>query len=217
LCRAAGVPFVLDACQSAGQLPLDVDELGCDVLTAAGRKFLRAPRGTGFLYVRPSLLERLRPLSVDLHGGSWSAPEVVEMRPDARRFEAFEASMSARIGLGVAVDHALGWGLDAIAERNDALAEGLRARLDEIPGVTVRDKGRQRCAITTFTVDGVASADVQAALRPQQVNVGVTTLPFAQLDLPHRGLDALVRASLHYVTTDDELDRFADLIRAIAD
>jgi selenocysteine lyase/cysteine desulfurase len=216
LCRAAGVPLVLDACQSAGQLPLDVDELGCDVLAASGRKFLRAPRGTGFLYVRPSLLPRLTPLTLDLHSGDWLGPDDYEMRGDARRFERFETSMAARIGLGAAIDHALEWGLDAIAERDAVLADGLRARLDEVPGVTVRDKGVRRCAITTFTVDGVESQEVAARLRADRVNVGVTTVPFAQLDLPHRGLGPLVRASLHYVTTDEELDRFVGLVRAIA-
>jgi cysteine desulfurase / selenocysteine lyase len=80
-CRDAGVPLVLDACQSAGQLPLDVDELGCDVLTATGRKFLRGPRGTGFGYVRTSLLERLDPVTLDLRAATWVAPDRYELAP----------------------------------------------------------------------------------------------------------------------------------------
>ncbi len=209
LCRAAGVPLVLDACQSVGQLPVDVESIGCDVLTAAGRKFLRGPRGTGFLYVRRSLLPHLEPRTLDLHAAEWVAPDRYEVRGDARRFEQFEASAAGRIGLGVAVEHALEWGLDAIATRNGELAAGLRARLTEIPGVTVQDKGARKGAITTFTVDGLGAGEVASALRAQSINVSVTVPSFAQLDLPHRGLDELVRGSVHYVTTDDELDRFA--------
>ena len=216
LCREAGVLFVLDACQSAGQLPLDVEELGCHVLSATGRKFLRGPRGTGLLYVQRELALQLEPLVLDLHAATWVAPERYEIRLDARRFEMWESDVAGRIGLGVAVDHALGWGLDAIAERNATLAVGLRGRLAEIPGVTVRDRGAQLCAITTFTVDGVSAQDVAERLQTEGVNVSSSTATSAQLDLPHRGLDAVVRASVHYVTTDDELDRAAALIAKIA-
>jgi len=216
LCREAGVLFVLDACQSAGQLPLDVDELGCAVLTGNGRKFLRGPRGTGFLYMRRELIPQIEPVMLDLHAATWTAPDRYEVRDDARRFEMWEYDVAARVGLGVAVDHALGWGIDAIAERNSVLADGLRQRLAAIPGVTVHDQGEQRCAITTFAVDGVAARDVKARLRAEAVNVSVTNALSAQLDLPHRGLDSLVRASVHYVTTDDELDRFASLIHQIS-
>ncbi len=216
LCREAGVLFVLDACQSIGQLPVDVEELGCAVLAGNGRKFLRGPRGTGFLYVRPELIPLVEPVMLDLHAATWTAPGRYEIRDDARRFEMWEADAAARIGLGVAVDHALGWGIDAIAARNAGLADGLRRRLNEIPGVTVQDRGQQLCAITTFTVDGVDAEQVRARLRAERVNVSVSTRVSAQLDLPHRGLEAVLRASVHYITTDDELDRFASLIDLIA-
>ena len=216
LCREAGVLFVLDACQSVGQLPLDVTELGCGILTGNGRKFLRGPRGTGFLYVHPELVTRIEPVMLDLHAASWVAPDRYEIRGDAGRFEMWERDAAAQIGLGVAVEHALGWGIEAIAERNSALASGLRARLAEIPGVTVRDRGVQLCAITTFTVDGMAPEEVQTRLRAQRVNVAVSTLDSARLDLSNRGLESVVRASLHYVTTEDELDRFAAMVHAIA-
>ncbi len=216
LCRDAGALFVLDACQSAGQLPLDVEELGCAVLAAPGRKFLRGPRGTGFLFVRRDLLPRTAPVMLDIHAATWVAPDRYEVHQDARRFEMWEYDAAARIGLGVAVDHALGWGIDAIAERDRTLAVGLRDRLAAIPRVTVRDQGERRCAITTFTVDGVAPEEVKARLRAQAVNVAVSPATSAQLDLPHRGLEDVIRASVHYVTTDDELDRFASLVRTIA-
>jgi selenocysteine lyase/cysteine desulfurase len=217
LCRDAGVLLVLDACQSAGQLPLDVEELGCGILTGNGRKFLRGPRGTGFLWVHPELVERIEPVMLDLHAASWVAPDRYEVRPDAGRFEMWERDVAVQIGLGVAVDHALGWGIDAIAERNDALARGLRARLAELPGVTVRDRGRRLCAIATFTVEGFEPEEVKVRLRAAGINVSVATLDSAQLDLSHRGLESVVRASVHYMTTDDELDRFAAELREIID
>lgn len=216
LCREAGVLLVLDACQSIGQLPVDVAEIGCGILAGNGRKFLRGPRGTGFLYVHPELVERIEPVMLDLHAATWVAPDRYEVRPDARRFEMWEADVAGRIGLGVAVDHALEWGIEAIAERASALADGLRARLTELPGVTVRDRGERLCAITTFTVEGVTPTQVQAALRAQAVNVSVASATSAQLDLSARALPAVVRASVHYVTIDDELDRFAAAVRVLA-
>ena len=215
LCRDAGVLFVLDACQSAGQLPLDVQQLGCGILTGNGRKFLRGPRGTGFLWMHPDLIQRIEPVMLDLHAARWVAPDRYEVREDAGRFEMWERDAAAQIGLGVAVDHALEWGIEAIAERNAALAAGLRARLAELPGVTVRDRGARLCAITTFTVDGMEPEEVRARLRAERVNVSVSTLDSAQLDLSNRGLDSVIRASLHYVTTEDELDRFASLLRRV--
>lgn len=216
LCADAGALFVLDACQSAGQLPLDVAELGCHVLTATGRKFLRGPRGTGFLFVQRELSQHLEPIVLDLLAATWVAPDRYEIRPGARRFELWESDVAGRIGLGVAVDHALGWGLDAIAERTTELAAGLRARLADVPGVTVRDRGRRLCGITTFTVEGVPAEEVADRLRAQGTNVSVSTATSAQLDLAHRGLDAVVRASVHYVTTDEELDIAAAQVAVIA-
>jgi selenocysteine lyase/cysteine desulfurase len=217
LCRAAGVPLVLDACQSTGQLPIDVGAIGCSALVASGRKFLRGPRGVGFLYVEPTLLPRLQPMALDLRGADWVAPDRYEVRADVGRFERFEAAYAARLGLGAAVDHALGWGLDAIEERVVALAEALRERLAAIPGVTVQDRGTRRCGITTTSLDfGVSPWEAADRLRAQAINVTVTSPAFAQHDLPHRGLGDLLRASVHYTTTEDELDRFTSALAALA-
>lgn len=212
--RQAGVPFLLDACQSVGQLPVDVERIGCDLLSATGRKFLRGPRGTGFLYVRHSFLEQLEPPFLDLHAATWTAPDRYEIRPDARRFENWETNYAGKIGLGVAVDYALSWGLEAIQRRVTALAAQLRERLQALPGVQVHDQGERRCGIVTFTVAGVPAQDVQQHLSRQGVNVSVSLVDYARLDLPHRGLPDLVRASVHYYNTGQELDRLVKALPA---
>ena len=207
--RAAGVPFLLDACQSAGQLPLDVERLGCDMLSATGRKYLRGPRATGFLYIRRALMDRVEPPFLDLHAATWVAPDRYELRPDARRFENWETNFAGKIGLGVAVDYALSQGLHAIAARVRALASDLRDMLDAIPGVTVRDKGLERCGIVTFTAEAMPADELKSALARRRINVTVSEASGTLLDMSERGLAAMVRASVHYYNSEAELERFA--------
>jgi cysteine desulfurase / selenocysteine lyase len=210
--REVGVPFLLDACQSVGQMPVDVDRIGCDMLTATGRKFLRGPRGTGFLYVRREFLSQLEPPFLDLHAATWTAPDRYEMRPDARRFENWETNYAAKIGLGVAVDYALFWGLEPIRARVTGLADRLRHQLSSRDGVHVHDQGVRRCGIVTFTVDGVPAEDVERQLHENGVNVSVSLVEYARLDLQHRALPDLVRASVHYYNTDEELEQLVSAL-----
>ncbi|HEX5586046.1 MAG TPA: aminotransferase class V-fold PLP-dependent enzyme [Acidimicrobiia bacterium] len=215
LARAAGVPYLLDACQAVGQLPVDVEALGCDFLSATGRKYLRAPRGTGLLYVRRPWIEALDPPFVDVHAARWTSDSSYELRADARRFESFEHGVAGRLGLGAAVDEALAWGADAIATRVLALGEALRGKLAAVPRLALRDLGQHRCGIVTFTIEGVDPFALAAALRERHVNISVSTIDFARLDFESRGLDAVARASVHYYNTDDELDRLVDEITSI--
>jgi cysteine desulfurase / selenocysteine lyase len=215
LTRAAGVPLLLDACQSVGQLPVDVEGIGCDVLSATGRKFLRGPRGTGFLYVRRSLLERLEPPFLDMLAAEWQRDGGYEIRPDARRFENWETYVAGKVGLGVAADYALAVGVDRIWARVRSLAEDLRARLAELASVTVLDRGAVLGAIVTFSVAGRRVADVQSALAAQSINVSTTTASSARLDLDARGIDELVRASVHYYNTTEELDRLVECVAGL--
>jgi selenocysteine lyase/cysteine desulfurase len=213
LTRAAGVPLLLDACQAVGQMPLDVGALGCDVLTATGRKFLRGPRGTGFMYVRRELADRLEPPLLDLHAAEWLPDGDYVIRPGARRFENWEAYVAGKIGLGVAADYALSIGLEAIRDRVYGLAAELREQLGALPRMTVQDLGREKCGIVTFSVAGTSATDVAAALRREGINVSVMPASYARLDLGPRGLDEIVRASVHYYNTSDEIER---LIRAVS-
>lgn len=212
LAKSAGIPFLLDACQSAGQLPLDVETLGCDMLSATGRKYLRGPRGTGFLYVRQSLIEQLDPPFLDLHAATWTSPTTYTVDPTARRFENWESYVAGRIGLGVAVDYALGLGLDAIHQRVTHLAQTLRGYLSETPGVTVQDTGVQHSGIVTFSLAKGDHDGIAQALRQQKINVSVSPKQYTLLDMTHRQLDSVIRASVHYYNTEAELTRFVETL-----
>jgi len=198
-----------------GQLPLDVGELGCDILSATGRKFLRGPRGTGFLYVRRDLIEKLVPPFLDMHAAEWQPDGGYRIRDDARRFENWETNFAGKVGLGVAADYALEVGIEEIWERVHALAAGLRSQLRELPGVEVHDRGRVLGAPVTFTVDGTPPGDVQAALARRKINVSVAAASSARLDLDPRGIEELVRASVHYFNTQDEIDLLVETVSAL--
>jgi selenocysteine lyase/cysteine desulfurase len=215
IARAHGIPFLLDACQSAGQIALDVEALGCDMLSATGRKFLRGPRGTGFLYIRRALIERLEPPFLDLHAATWVERDRYEIDQTARRFENWESNIAAKLGLGAAVDYALKLGLDAIEARVTALAAALREALARVPGVTLRDKGARRSGIVSFTLDGRQPADIKARLRAQAINVSTSTAASTRWDMEARGLGEVVRASVHYYNTEDEVARFCAALRAL--
>ena len=213
--RAAGVPLLLDACQSVGQLPLDVEELGCDILSGTGRKFLRGPRGTGFLYVRRGLIEELEPPLLDMRAADWQPDGSYVLRDDARRFENWETYYAGKVGLGVAVDYALEIGIDTIRARIVELAERLRAGLQEIDGVTLLDRGAVLAATVTFTVQGVSPDEVQRRLGERSVNVSTMEASSAQLDYGPRGITEAVRSSVHYYNDDSDLDRLVEGVKEI--
>ncbi len=214
--RGSNALYLLDACQSVGQRPVSVQECGCDMLSATGRKYLRGPRGTGFLYVRQGLVETLEPPFLDNFAAEWTARDEYTIRNDARRFETWESYVAGRIGLGVAADYAMEWGLDNICHRVSGLAEMLRSRLADLPGVTVRDQGVVRCGIVTFTVEGVESLVIKTGLSERGTNISISPLVATRLDMESRGLKDVLRASVHYYNTEDEIDRFIEeLIRLV--
>ena len=208
IARRHGITYLLDACQSVGQMPLDIQKIGCQLLSGTGRKFLRGPRGTGFLYVSKEILEQLDPPFIDLHAATWTDARTFEIRPDARRFENWESFVAGRVGLRAAVRYALDVGLDQIRARVNMLADRLRASLSELPGVTVRDLGRVRSGIVTFTKEGEAPREIQARLRAANIAVSVSSKTSAQLDFGRRGLSQVVRSSVHYFNTEQEIELF---------
>ena len=205
--RINGSPawYIVDACQSAGQIPLDMGRIGCDVLSATGRKFLRGPRGTGFMVVSQRLLDDAQPFPLDLHGATWVSDQEFAVQPGARRFESWEKSYAALLGLGAAVDYALDCGIGELRARIDVLAQGLRSRLDEIPGVQVRDRGIERTGIVTISAPDPAV--IVAALRAEGINTSYSPPDYARHDFAHHGITGLVRISPHAYNTEAELDR----------
>ena len=206
--KAAGIPYLLDACQALGQMPIDVDQLGCDLLCGTGRKFLRGPRGTGLLYVRKTLLEQLEPSQLNHHAAQLLSVNNYQLRMDAKRFECWERSYASQFALGVAIDYALAWGLEAISERVRFLATTLRQKLASFDGVTVADQGNEKCAIVTFSSSQLPADQLQQQLALRQINT--STVPFSAnpVSSEKRHHPALLRSSLHYYNTVEEIERF---------
>ncbi len=210
--RAHGIPFLLDACQSAGQMPLDVEALKVDALSATGRKYLRGPRGTGFLYVSNALAQRVEPPALDLYGARWSGLNEYTVCDGARRFEWFESSVASRLGLGVAVEYAVRIGLEDIWQRIVLLADYLREALDQIDGIEIQDTGRVRSGIVTFTDQRTTPSKLISYMRRNGVNIGQSETRSTRIDLQGRGIETLLRSPVHYFNTHDELDRFIELL-----
>ncbi len=215
IARHYNIPYLLDACQSAGHLHLDVDELGCDMLVASGRKYLRAPRGTGFLYAQEALANRMIPAAIDLQSATWLSPERYEIAPGARRFEAWEHDVAGRIALGVAVNYALSVGMPAIESRICTLAASLRQQLGKIEGISVDDKGENLSGIVTFHAETQPATEIAALLRESGINTSVVRQQNTQLDHYYRRLPDINRASLHAYNTEDEITRFCAVLQQI--
>src|SRR5215467_886417 len=210
----AGVLYLLDACQSVGQLPVDVDRIGCDFLSVTGRKYMRGPRGTGFLYARRATTADIEPVFLDNHAAKWTDDNVYTVRDDARRFENWERYFAGVIGLKAAADQIKELGMEPIWARLRELADGLRKRLSTLKRVKLTDLGKVKGAIVTFAVDGVDHNALKAKLREQAINVTVSTQFSSRLDLKGRGLLNVMRASVHVYNTEDELDRFVTALEA---
>jgi cysteine desulfurase/selenocysteine lyase len=213
--RRHAIPYFIDAAQAVGQVPVDVAELGCDVLTGAGRKALRGPRGTGLLYVRRDFLSRLTPAFVDTHSAPLDANGEPVLRNDAARFELAEAALALHCGLANALQQALDIGIDNIRARINGIAQTLRGQLAEIPGVTVLDLGVERSGLVAFNLAGLDASHVQRSLAQQGVTIGSNGVAYTPFDMEARGLAKIARASVSYLTTDAEIDRLLSGIRAL--
>jgi len=216
-CRELDLLYLVDACQSVGQYALDVEQLGCDFLSATCRKFLRGPRGSGFLYVSDrALAAGYEPLFIDMRGARWVGFEEYEQVETAARYEDWEFSYATVLGAAAATQYALAVGIDAIADRTPALGGHLRDRLAEIDGVRILDRGSERCAIVTFTLGGWTSEALVDELRRRRINSSVSAREHALFDFTDKEVDACVRMSPHYYNTEQEVDDVVDAVRELA-
>jgi cysteine desulfurase/selenocysteine lyase len=216
VCRDADVLFLLDACQTVGQMPIDVEQIGCDILAATSRKYLRGPRGMGFLHIRTELLDQLTPPFLDLHAAKWTSRTEFEIRSDARRFENWEYFVAGKLGMGVAAGYALSIGLERIWAQVQKTAEKLRRQLAQIPGLTIHDLGAIRGGIVSFAVEGVSSRELRNCLFDRGFNLTTSTVFSTRYDMEDRRLPPLMRASVHYLTTDDECVRLSSAVEEVA-
>jgi cysteine desulfurase/selenocysteine lyase len=206
------VLYLLDTTQSLGQIPIDVRTIGCDFLCATGRKYLRGPRGTGFLYVNEKVIDPCAPPFIDLHSATWQADNKYLLKDNATRFETWEQNIAAKLGLKAAIEYALELGLPAIWQRIQTLATNLRHALSDIPGIILQDLGLHKCGIVTFSCNKINLQALQQYLSAQHMNVSISLQEYAPLDLASRGITALIRASVHYYNTDVEISKFAAAI-----
>ena len=216
ICREADVPYLIDACQAVGQMPLDVGRLHCDYLAATARKFLRGPRGLGFLYVSDRMLKAgAHPLLVDMHGATWTEADSFELTPDARRFETWEFAHALVLGLGAAARYALEVGLDTAGERARELAQYARDRLAALPGVRVLDRGPELCAIVTVAVAGRDTKDIKLELRRRGINTSSPHREDAVIDMDEKRTESALRISPHYYNTREEVDTAVEALGEI--
>ncbi|TXK38936.1 aminotransferase class V-fold PLP-dependent enzyme [Nonomuraea sp. C10] len=214
LCRELDLLYLVDACQSVGQYPIDVEEIGCDLLTATCRKFLRGPRGSGFLYVSDRVLRAgYEPLFIDMYGARWVEPGRYEPVETAARFEDWEFPYALVLGCAAAARYAREVGMHAIGRRTPALAARLRDALAGLPGIRVLDHGRRLGALVTFVVDGWEPEPFKAAMDARRINSALSFRHFAQFDFGDKDVDWCLRLSPHYYNTEQEVD---EVVAAVA-
>jgi len=213
LCRQHEVPYLVDACQTVGQLPIDVEALGCDFLSATGRKFLRGPRGTGFLYVADRVLEAgTEPLFIDMRGAEWTAPNVYRPDPSARRFENWEFAYALLLGIGAAARYANKLGVENIAERTMELAASARQRLAELDGARLLDHGPRLGAIITLVLPNAEPHALLERLRQRRINTSLSFRSFATIDFTEKHVEWALRVSPHYYNTLGEVDALVEAL-----
>lgn len=216
ICREEGVLYLVDACQSAGQIPLDVEAIGCDFLSATARKFLRGPRGVGFLVVSDRVLEAgLEPMFLDMRGAVWEEADRYRPVDEATRFENWEFPYALVLGMGAAVAYARAHGVAALGERAAQLAARVRGALARIEGIRVLDRGARRCAIVTVAVDGRDPERIVEGLKERAINTNVSRREYAVLDFDAKDVAAAIRISPHAYNTDEEIDVTARIVREL--
>ena len=208
IAKKYNIPYLLDACQAAGQMSIDVEKIGCDFLAATGRKFLRGPRGTGFLYIKDKWLNTIEPAMIDHFGAPWVSKNAYELRDDARRFETWENSYALRIGLGEAITYAEEIGIDLIHERVQLLARLNRKLLSEVKNIQVRDIGTEQCGIISFSIEEEKDPKkIVDQMSEAGFTIGLVDPESTLIDSVKRNLPTLLRMAPHYYNTEEEIEK----------
>jgi selenocysteine lyase/cysteine desulfurase len=208
--------YILDACQSVGQMKLDVQELKCDFLSVTVRKFLRGPRGAGFLYVSQMALQHgLEPLFIDMRGAEWIDKDVYKQQESAIRFEDWEFAYALVLGTAQAIEYCLNIGEEKIWQRIKSLSDFMRMELSKIDGVKVLDRGPEVGGLVTFTAANSNPKYIVDGLLQRTINVVPSYRKFAVIDFDEKGVAWAVRASPHYYNTTEEIVKFIESVRAL--
>ena len=216
IAESAGIPYLIDACQAVGEIPIDVSRLRCDFLSATARKFLRGPRGIGFLYVSDRALQRGDyPLYIDMRGAEWLTADTFELTPDARRFENWEFACALLLGLGEAARYALSVDVSRGGRRARELAATARTKLAALPGYRVLDRGKDLAALVTAAVLGWDAADLVTALRQRGINTSASLGAYAVIDMAEKNAASALRVSPHYYNTEAELDLLIEALKSL--
>ncbi|HXW16824.1 MAG TPA: aminotransferase class V-fold PLP-dependent enzyme [Candidatus Acidoferrales bacterium] len=213
---SAEVPYIIDACQAVGEISVDIARLRCDFLSATARKFLRGPRGLGFLYVSDRALKRGDfPLYIDMRGADWVSADSFEPAQDARRFENWEFPYSLVLGLGEAARYAMSVGIECGGRRARELAASLRRKLSDVSGFRVLDRGTELAAIVTVEIKDRNAVDVVKLLRRRGINTSATRRAVAVIDMDEKRATSAVRLSPHYYNTEEEIDRAVEALKSL--
>ena len=213
--RKNDILYLVDACQSVGHIPVDVKEIDCDMLAVTGRKYLRAPRGTGFLFVRKNMQNQLNTTLMDGFTARDVNIQEYKLRDDARRFEVYEKSRALTIGLGKAVEYALAIGIDRISQRIIFLADLMRNQLRRLDDLTVHDVGERLCGIVTFSVNNLECIVVKNNLAIRNINISVGQAKSTIYYMEKNKLTTILRASVHYYNTEEEINLFVEALKQI--
>jgi cysteine desulfurase/selenocysteine lyase len=215
IARKHNILYLLDACQTVGHAPIDIKEIGCDMLSVTGRKYLRAPRGTGFLFVKREMLDKLKLTFMDGHTVDWMTKDNYKVIAGAKRFEVYEKNRALTLGLGKAVDYALNIGMDRIWQRIQYLSDLMRQQLNSVDGIIVHDIGDQKCGIVTFSIKGIDSLTVKNKLAKKHINVSVSLPKTTLIYMEKNHLDSVVRASIHYYNTEEEIKQTSTILASL--
>ncbi len=213
ICGEYELFYIVDACQSVGQLPIEVTQLQCDFLCGSGRKYLRGPRGTGFLYANQHSTRELQPAMIDLHSAKWINRQEYEIRHDARRFENWETFVAGKLALGMAAEYAMDVGITHITERIQQLATSLHGQLRE-GGMQMLERSDDYSGIVTFIKPNEDSEKVQRRLRQKSMNISIARPGNAVLEMAESNIGAACRASVHYFNTESEISSFVEALLA---